>query len=58
MTTETTTTTNSQLTEALAYYYPCVPEGEARTMFLDACATALIDAPNRGVSLTLPLQLK
>jgi hypothetical protein len=53
-----TTTDRDELTSALAHYYPWVPEDEASAMFLDACATSLIDAHSRGVSLALPLQLK
>jgi hypothetical protein len=57
MTTETTTD-RDELTSALAYYYPWVPAGEAYKTFMDACATALLEAHGRGVSLTLPLQFK
>jgi hypothetical protein len=53
-----TTTTNDQLTEALSYYYPFVPGDEAYKTFLDACATAFIDAHAQGASLRLPLQFK
>jgi hypothetical protein len=55
MTTETTTDTN-ELTQALAYYYPWVPAGEAYKAFADACATALIDLHARGATLKLPLE--
>jgi hypothetical protein len=37
MTTETATDRN-ELTQALAHYYPWVPEVEDREMFLNACA--------------------